>query len=52
LNCDSAFRLKDSIIVALRNGRTLRALVVWRKDGTTDVRFETPLEGNDVLISG
>jgi hypothetical protein len=52
LNCESAFRLKDSIIVTLRNGRTLRALVVWRMDGAMDIRLETPLDGNDVLISG
>jgi len=52
LNCEGTFRLKDPIMVALRNGRMMRALVVWRQAGTTDVRLETPLEGNDILISG
>jgi hypothetical protein len=52
LDCERDFRLKDVIIVALRNGRTMRTQVVWCKDGTTDVRFENPLEGNDILISG
>lgn len=52
LNCERDFRMKEPIIVALRNGRTMRALVVWCKDGTTDVRFEIPLEGNDPLICG
>jgi hypothetical protein len=51
LDCKRDFRLKDTITVALRSGRTMRTQVVWCKDGTTDVRFENPLEENDTLIS-
>jgi hypothetical protein len=51
IDCERGFRLKEPILVTLRNGRGMRAVVVWCRDGSTDVRFETPLETSDALLS-
>lgn len=52
VNCDQTFRVKDPVVVILRNGRKLPSLIVWSKDGMAAVRFDTPLSDDDPLISG
>lgn len=52
VDCDRDFRLKDAVVVFLRNGRKLPGLIVWCKDGKAGIRFDTPLPNDDPLISG
>ena len=52
IDCDRNFRLKDAVVVVLRNGRKLPGLIVWSKDGKCGIRFDNPLSDDDPLISG
>jgi len=52
VDCDHPFRLKDAVVVVLRNGRKLPGLIVWSKDGKAGVRFDSPLPDDDPLIAG
>lgn len=52
IDCDRNFRLKDAVVVVLRNGRKLPGLIVWSKDGKSGIRFDNPLSDDDPLISG
>jgi hypothetical protein len=51
LNCERDFRLKDAVVVELRNGRKLKGIVVWRQKGRIGVRFDYGLADDDPLIS-
>ena len=52
VDCDQEFRLKDAVVVILRNGRKVPGLIVWSKNGKAGVRFDCPLADDDPLISG
>jgi len=52
VDCDCDFRLKDAVVVILRNGRKLPGLIIWSKDGKAGIRFDMPLPDDDPLISG
>lgn len=52
IDCERDFRLKDAVVVVLRNGRKMPGLIVWCKDGKAGVRFDSPLADGDPLISG
>ena len=52
VDCDRDFRLKEAVVVTLRNGRKLPGLIVWSKDGKSGIRFDSPLPDDDPLIAG
>lgn len=52
IDCQRDFRLKDAVVVVLRNGRKMPGLIVWCKNGKAAVRFDSPLSDEDQLISG
>jgi hypothetical protein len=51
LNCERDFRLKDAVVVELRNGRKMKGIVVWRQKDRIGIRFDNSLAENDPLIS-
>lgn len=51
VDCDRDFRLKEAVVVTLRNGRKLPGLIVWSKDGKSGIRFDSPLPDDDPLIA-
>lgn len=52
VDCDRNFRLKEAVVVTLRNGRKFPGLIVWSKDGKSGIRFDSPLPDDDPLIAG
>ncbi len=51
LNCERDFKLKEPVLVELRNGRKMKGVVVWCREGKVGVQFDASLPDNDPLIS-
>jgi len=51
LNCERELRLKDAVLIELRNGRRMRGVVVWRRGEKAGIQFDTALSDGDPLIS-
>jgi hypothetical protein len=51
LSCEFDLKIKETISIELRSGRKFKGTVVCCKAGNVDVRFETPLADNDILLT-
>jgi PilZ domain-containing protein len=51
ISCERDFKLKDPVLVELRNGRRMKGVIVWSKDGKAGIQFDLTLPANDPLIS-
>jgi hypothetical protein len=52
LDCEHDFKLKERILVELRNGRKMKGIVAWSRNKKAVVQFDEPLPDGDPLIAG
>ena len=51
LNCERGFKLRDPLLLELRNGREMEGIVVSFKARKVGVEFDSALADHDRLIS-
>ncbi len=52
LDCEHDFKLKERILVELRNGRKMKGIVAWSQKKKAVVQFDEALSDGDPLIGG
>jgi hypothetical protein len=52
LDCERDFKLKERVLVQLRNGRRMKGIVVWSRKKKVCVQFDEPLADGDPFIAG
>lgn len=49
--CAGDFRLRDNIVIELKNGRRFKGRIVWIKDGKLGIQFDGSLEQSDPFLA-
>lgn len=52
LVCEQAFKLKERVVVELRNGRRIRGTIVWLRNDNINIQFDEPLVDDDPVFLG